>query len=171
MSPSTIGWAFSWLLAYWTSMVWPTVPQWVGLLYSKNWYGLHYDVSTIKNPCEESLDYNFQNCIYTKMISKIGCQPYWLDYINTDVANCSNASHLDDSLQKMGDLIQISTEKELTDEYKCLKPCNYMEYKVNMTVIILRLSERSSNTLSCSTRQIVPPKNTLCWRLLYQNKG
>ena len=58
----------------------------------------------------------------------------------------------------MGDLIKISTEKELTDKYECLKPCNYMKYKVNMTVFILRLSERSSNNLSCSTRQIVPQK-------------
>ena len=64
------------------------------------------------------------------MISKIGCQPYWLDYINTDVANCSKASQLDTLLKHMGKLVQISTEEDLKDEYDCLKPCKYMEYKV-----------------------------------------
>ena len=67
------------------------------------------------------------------MISKIGCQPYWLDHIKTDFENCSKASQLQSFLMKMGLLYQISTEKELTDEYECLKPCNYMEYKVDMT--------------------------------------
>ena len=65
-----------------------------------------------------------------KMISKIGCQPYWLDYINTDVVNCSKASQLDEFLKHMKKLIMISTEKDLKDEYDCLKPCRYMEYKV-----------------------------------------
>ena len=90
-------------------------------------------LKTLLNPCEESYDYNFQNCIYAKMISKIGCQPYWLDHIKTDFENCSKASQLQSFLMKMGLLYQISTEKELTDEYECLKPCNYMEYKVDMT--------------------------------------
>ena len=87
-------------------------------------------MNTPLNPCEESDDYNFQNCIYAKIISKIGCQPYWLDHIKTGIKNCSKASQLDFFLRKMGVLILISTEKELTDEYECLNPCNYMEYKV-----------------------------------------
>ena len=90
----------------------------------------HIRFNTQSNPCEESHDYNFQNCIYKKMISKIGCQPYWLDYINTDIVNCSETSQLDEFLKQMGNLIQTSTEKELKDEYNCLKPCEYMEYKV-----------------------------------------
>ena len=64
------------------------------------------------------------------MISKIGCKPYWLDYINTDVMNCSEAPQLDVSLKHMDKLYQTSTEKELEEEYDCLKPCRYMEYKV-----------------------------------------
>ena len=64
------------------------------------------------------------------MISKIGCQPYWLDYINTEIVNCSKASQLDKFLIHMTKLIMISTEEELNDEYDCFKPCNYMEYKV-----------------------------------------
>ena len=90
----------------------------------------HTKLNTKSNPCKESHDYSFQNCIYAKMISKIGCQPYWLDYIITGIKNCSKASQLDSFLKKMADLNGISSAKELADEYKCLKPCNYMEYKV-----------------------------------------
>ena len=90
----------------------------------------HKKLNTLFNPCEESHDYNFQNCIYAKIISKIGCQPYWLDHIKTDIENCSKASKLDYFLRKMGDIIKTSTEKELRDEYECLNPCNHMEYKV-----------------------------------------
>ena len=82
------------------------------------------------SPCEESLDYNFQNCIYTKMISNIGCKPYWMDHIQTDKENCSEASQLDMFLEYLGDLNTMSTEEELTEKYNCLKPCIYMEYKV-----------------------------------------
>ena len=81
------------------------------------------------SPCEESLDYNFQNCIYTKLISSVGCKPYWMD-IQTDKENCSEASQLDKFLEYLGDLNTISTEEELTEKYNCLKPCIYMEYKV-----------------------------------------
>ena len=90
----------------------------------------HKKLNTILNPCEESNKYNYQNCIYEKMILKIGCQPYWLDYINTDIENCSKATQLDKFLIIMEELNQMFTEKELTDTYECLKPCNYMEYKV-----------------------------------------
>ena len=55
----------------------------------------HIKLNTLNNPCEKSHSYNFQNCIYAKMISKIGCQPYWLDYVNTDIVNCTKASQLD----------------------------------------------------------------------------
>ena len=96
-------------------------------------------LNTKFNPCEESHDYSFQNCIYAKMISKIGCQPYWLDYINTGIENCSKVSQLGTFLKNMGDLNLISSARELADEYNCLKPCNYMEYKV--------LSKKNSKTL------------------------
>ena len=89
------------------------------------------------SPCEESLDYNFQNCIFTEMISNVGCKPYWMDHIQTDKENCSEASQLDKFLEYLGDLTKMSTEEELTEKYNCLKPCIYMEYKVDIKEIIL----------------------------------
>ena len=91
----------------------------------------HIKLNTATSPCEESTDYNFQNCIYNKIISKVGCQPYWLDYIQTDIENCSEATQLDKFLEYTGDLNTISTEEEFAEKYNCLKPCIYMEYKVS----------------------------------------
>ena len=82
------------------------------------------------SPCEETIDYNFQNCIYTKIMSKVGCQPYWLDYLKTSMVNCSEASQLDKFLVYIGELTTTAKEEELTQKYNCLKPCIYMEYKV-----------------------------------------
>ena len=56
------------------------------------------------------------------MISEIGCQPYWLDYIITSIENCSQTSQLDKFLENMAALNGISSAKELADEYECLKP-------------------------------------------------
>ena len=69
-------------------------------------------------------------------MSKVGCQPYWLDYINTDIVNCTKSSQLEDFLKHMTKIVLISTEKELKDDYDCLKPCTYMEYKVYINNLI-----------------------------------
>ena len=50
--------------------------------------------------------------------------------INTDIENCIKATQLDKFLKIMGNLNQMFEEKELTEAYECLKPCNYMEYRV-----------------------------------------
>ena len=87
-------------------------------------------INTAINPCEDSPGYVFQNCIYSQMMSKIGCQPYWIDYIKTDLPKCETDSQLNLTLHSISNLNLISSEKELIEEYNCLKPCKYMEYKV-----------------------------------------
>ena len=59
----------------------------------------------------------------------IGCQPYWIDQVNTKMRNCSKSSDIKKFLEKM---IYISTtdELKLQEEFNCIKPCRYMEYKV-----------------------------------------
>ena len=92
----------------------------------------HEKLNTGIDSCEPSKEYVFQNCIYRKIISKLGCQPFWLDHIKTDFQKCSEVSKLFDFIYYMGKLNQISTEKELVEKYSCLKPCTYMEYKVRI---------------------------------------
>ena len=98
------------------------------------------------------------------MISKIGCQPYWLNYIDTDVANCSKASQLDMFLKDMQILTMMTREKKIIDEYKCLKPCNYMEYKVYQKLINFSFTKTCMTFLGSSVTTYMlagkfPPDN------------
>ena len=63
-------------------------------------------------------------------MSKIGCQPFWLDYIQTDLQKCTDASQISRFLYQFFGLDAISSEKELMESYDCLRPCKYMEYMV-----------------------------------------
>ena len=88
-------------------------------------------------PCENSDGYVYQNCIYSQIMSKIGCQPFWMDYIKTELPNCTNDSQINLFLSNLTKLTHISSEKELIGEYNCLKPCKFMEYKVRLSNLLL----------------------------------
>ena len=98
---------------------------------------MHEKINTPINPCENSAGYVFQNCIYSQIMSKIGCQPFWMDYVKTDLPNCTNASQINLFLSSFTELNSISSEAELIEEYNCLKPCKYMEYKVRTARYII----------------------------------
>ena len=78
-------------------------------------------------------------------MSKVGCQPYWLDYLKTGMVNCSEASQLDKFLVYIGELTTTAKEEELTQKYNCLKPCIYMEYKVLYCHIFIFVKSWSTN--------------------------
>ena len=89
----------------------------------------HEELNSEDDPCETLEDYSYQNCYLNKMIMDIGCQPYWIEEVNTKMRNCSKSSDIKQFLEKM---IYISTtdELKLQKEFNCIKPCRYMEYKV-----------------------------------------
>ena len=96
---------------------------------------MHERINTAINPCELSNDYVFQNCIYSQIITKIGCQPFWLDFIETDLPNCTDASQISHFLNVLVKLNSMTSERELIEEYNCLRPCKYMEYQVNKEML------------------------------------
>ena len=69
-------------------------------------------------------------------MSKIGCRPFWMDYIQTDLPNCTNDSQINLFLSSLTKLNSISSEKEMIEEYNCLKPCKFMEYKVKTWLLL-----------------------------------
>ena len=81
------------------------------------------------DPCDPTTDYNFQNCIFEKMITEIGCQPYWLADLRTDFPSCSMAYQLKKFLD-ISKEVTLLNEKKFRERFKCYKPCNYYEYKV-----------------------------------------
>ena len=65
---------------------------------------------------------------------QVGCRPYWLPstlFLSTEADNCTKASQLDQFLGLMAKVEEIPNEKALFEEYKCLRPCRFMEYKVD----------------------------------------
>ena len=82
------------------------------------------------DPCEPRDGYVFQHCMYKHLMEKIGCQPFWLDFLLTEHPNCTEASQISRFLEAFLNLTSISSENELMEEYSCLRPCSYMEYKV-----------------------------------------
>lgn len=59
----------------------------------------------------------------------IGCQPYWIEEVNTNMKNCSKSADIKTFLEKMT-FISTADELKLQKEFNCKKPCQYMEYKV-----------------------------------------
>ena len=96
-------------------------------------------------------EYTFQSCIFGKLISEIGCQPYWLDSeMRSGLPRCSQDSQLKEFFDKIGE-VGVWSEEKLHKEFKCFKPCNYMEYKAryrtlryrnfNYIIILLKIVE------------------------------
>lgn len=65
-------------------------------------------------------------------MAKIGCKPFWLEFLKTDLPNCTEASQISRFLEGFLHLTLIDMENELMESYSCLKPCRYMEYKVKV---------------------------------------
>ena len=68
----------------------------------------------------------------------IGCQPYWIEELNTKMKNCSKSSEIKKFLEKM---IYISTTDELKMEYKIVEePQNFFRADLNTTHIWLTMA-------------------------------
>ena len=90
----------------------------------------HHKLNTEKNPCQPAQDYKYFDCIMLKTLQRLGCKPFWMDMIESDLPLCSNYSSLSKYLIMTLDIIQMD-ERTLLEEYKCLKPCSFMEYQVS----------------------------------------
>ena len=66
-----------------------------------------------------------------KTLLSLGCKPFWMDMIESDLPLCSNYSSLSKYLIMTLDILKMD-ERTLLEEYKCLKPCSFMEYQVSM---------------------------------------
>ena len=90
----------------------------------------HEKTNKPDNPCEEARDYSYLSCIYAKIIQEVGCQPYWTDIAKTDFAKCDNTTKLRQFIERFTQSLIIMDDSVMLDTFQCLKPCNYMEYRV-----------------------------------------
>ena len=92
-------------------------------------------MNTVKNPCETSPDYVYQHCVEERMAQKIGCKPFWLKQ-DMNLETCQEPKHMKEYLSKLRESLGMD-EQTIYEEYKCLKPCTYIEYKVSFQIFIL----------------------------------
>ena len=86
------------------------------------------------SPCVLSDDYSFSTCVENKIISEVGCKPYWIkDSGSGNMPTCTKLSQYHTFWIKYNEL-NMMHGMELIEKTGCFKPCHYMEYKVQMIV-------------------------------------
>ena len=89
----------------------------------------HEELNSASDPCDPTTEYNFQNCIFEKLTSEIGCLPHWLTDLKTKFPSCSMAYQLKNFFDKSKEVMLLN-EKKFHERFNCYKPCKYYEYKV-----------------------------------------
>ena len=89
-------------------------------------------LNTKESPCEASDDYRFAKCLENRILSQVGCQPFWIKRkLDLTLPPCQNATQFDKILEKYDLLQQLALDDLITDS-GCLMPCSYMKYKVQL---------------------------------------
>ena len=89
------------------------------------------------SPCTSATDYNFSNCIDNKILEELGCRPFWINNdIGTKYPLCQHPSQYMEHFN-ITYKVMVLNDVELIKEFGCLKPCTYMQYKVNHPDIFL----------------------------------
>ena len=82
------------------------------------------------NPCEESPEYDFANCMYQSIMIKAGCQPPWRKISVSGLPLCDNYTLLStfaSEFERVGRMVR----EDVLENTKCLMPCSFMEYEVS----------------------------------------
>ena len=90
----------------------------------------HERLNRPDNPCEESPNYDFANCIYKSIMSKVGCQPAWRKISVIGLPLCDNLTLLAkyaNEFERVGRMVR----EDVVEATKCLMPCLFMEYEVS----------------------------------------
>ena len=95
----------------------------------------HLKLNTKESPCEASDDYRFAMCLENRILSQVGCQPFWIERkLEPALPPCQNSTKFDEILERY-DLLQQQALDELIANYKCPMPCAYVKYEVQCNVI------------------------------------
>ena len=97
----------------------------------------HLKLNSKERPCEASDDYRFVVCLENRIMSQVGCQPFWIERtLEKSLPSCQSATQFDKILDKYDDLQQLALS-ELIANYNCLMPCAYMKYEVQIVSVFL----------------------------------
>ena len=104
-----------------------------------------------RSPCTSVTGYNFGDCIDNKIIEKVGCRPFWISYTVNKRPVCDHPSQYVKHFERTSQ-VMVMNDVELIKEFGCIKPCTYMEYKVNFQIFfwIPWFSTRTHNKVPSS---------------------
>ena len=92
------------------------------------------------DPCDEYSDNDFADCINSELMQRIGCQPHWFYKSENALPLCSNFSQLNTFVINYLKTLHLTPE-DFYNKFSCRKPCSYLEYKVNIFKILLKMEE------------------------------
>ena len=88
-----------------------------------------YNLNRETSLCTTSPNYNFGDCIENKMMEKLGCRPFWINDTGTKFSFCQQQSQYVEHFNRTYKFL-VMNDEEIIEEFGCVKPCTYMEYKV-----------------------------------------
>ena len=88
-----------------------------------------YNLNRVTSPWTTAIDYNFADCIENKMMEKLGCRPFWINDTGTKFSFCQQQSQYVEHFNRTYKFL-VMNDEEIIEEFGCVKPCTYMEYKV-----------------------------------------
>ena len=81
------------------------------------------------SPCDSSPNYNFADCIEDKSLERVGCRPFWINNTRSQLPLCQQPSQYLDHFNRRWNAASMNLD-QIYEEFGCLRPCTYMEYKV-----------------------------------------
>ena len=81
------------------------------------------------SPCDSSPNYNFADCIEDKSLEGVGCRPFWIDNTRSNLPLCELPSQYLDHFNIRWNASSMNLDT-FYEEFGCVRPCTYMEYKV-----------------------------------------
>ena len=88
------------------------------------------NLNTERSPCLESTNYNYANCINSRVAQSVGCQSFWSNLTGFPV--CSDFTQYSRYAEEYERFLSLE-KNQLLAESGCVRPCNYMEYSVGMS--------------------------------------
>ena len=90
----------------------------------------HTKMNQMTKPCNEDLEYDFQQCLRNSLARKVGCKLAWDLTSSLDLPVCSEI----DQIRKFEMLhLNISffySLEQIIQTTECIPPCTYQEYKI-----------------------------------------
>ena len=82
-----------------------------------------------ESPCIDKLDYKYHECISQKIITEVGCKPFWMNDSKSLLSECSKMAQVMELMDNLSSL-KYMHEEHISHYYNCLKPCSYIEYQL-----------------------------------------